>query len=56
MGIKDITEKHLEDFAEVFSDIINDSSINGQEVLDYYIPILRMVKAMLVLVVGRITS
>lgn len=41
---------------KLFSDIINDSSINGQEVLDYYIPILRMVKAMLVLVVGRITS
>lgn len=39
---------------KLFSDIINDFSTSGQEILDYYIPILSMVKAMLVLVAGSI--
>ena len=41
---------------KLFSDIINDSSINDQEVLDYYIPILRMVKAMLGIVADSIAN
>ena len=41
---------------KLFSEILKDFSINGQEVLDYYIPILRMVKAMLGIVAGCIAS
>lgn len=32
---------------QLFSELTNDTSVNGQEVLDYYIPILEMVKAVL---------
>ena len=41
---------------KLFSEIQNDFSINDQEVLDYYIPILRMVKAMLGIVADSIVS
>lgn len=41
---------------KLFSEILKDFPINGQEVLDYYIPILSMVKAMLGIVAGSIAS
>lgn len=41
---------------KLLTDIINDSPISCQGILDYYIPIISMVKAMLVLVAGSIAS